>query len=93
MAIIYSYPLDANPTTSDLLLGSSNIDGKPTKTFTIGSIAALANAAGGTGTVTSVATANSTFIDVTGGAITNAGTLTADLSEPGTPSNLTYFKR
>ena len=36
MAIIYSYPLDANPTTSDLLLGSSSIDGKPTKTFTIG---------------------------------------------------------
>ena len=92
MAIIYSYPLDANPTTSDLLLGSSNIDGKPTKTFTIGSIAALANAAGGTGTVTSVATANSTFIDVTGGTITNAGTITADLSATGTPSNLTFLR-
>ena len=92
MAIIYSYPLDANPTTSDLLLGSSNIDGKPTKTFTIGSIAALANAAGGTGTVTSVATANSTFIDVTGGIITNAGTITADLSATGTPSNLTFLR-
>jgi len=92
MAIIYSYPLDANPTTSDLLLGSSNIDGKPTKTFTIGSIAALANAAGGTGTVTSVSTANSTFIDVTGGIITNAGTITADLSATGTPSNLTFLR-
>ena len=36
MAIIYSYPIEATPTTSDLLLGTSvGDDNKPTKTFNI----------------------------------------------------------
>ena len=64
MAIIYSYPLDPNPTTADLLLGTSIASGKPTKTFSIASLAALVNAQPTTGTVTNIATANSTFINV-----------------------------
>ena len=92
MAIIYSYPLNATPTTSDLLLGSSSNEGKPTKTFTIASIASLVNATGGTGTVTNVATSNSTFINVAGGPITDAGTITASLSATGTPSATTFLR-
>ena len=92
MAIIYSYPLDLNPTTSDLLLGSSISSGKPTKTFTIASLVALVNAQPTTGTVTNVSTANSTFINVQGGPITGAGTITASLSASGTPSNSTFLR-
>ena len=92
MAIIYSYPLDTNPTTSDLLLGTSIASGKPTKTFSIASIATLVNASPTLGSVTSVATTNSTFIDVQGGPITDTGTITASLSAGGTPSNTTFLR-
>ena len=94
MAIIYSYPLDTNPTTTDLLLGSSMSSGKPTKTFTIASLAALANITAGSGTVTSVATSASTFIDTTAAPspIIGTGTITASLSATGTPSNTTFLR-
>jgi len=95
MAIIYSYPLDLNPTTSDLLLGSSISSGKPTKTFSIASLATLVNAQPTTGTVTNVSTINSQFINITTnpvGAITDAGTLTASLSATGTPSTSTFLR-
>ena len=92
MAIIYSYPLDNNPTTADLLLGTSIASGKPTKTFSIASIATLVSASPTLGSVTSVATSNSTFINVQGGPITDAGTITASLSAGGTPSNTTFLR-
>ena len=44
------------------------------------------------GTVTSVATANSTFIDVTGGIITAAGTITAGLSATGVPDATNFLR-
>ncbi len=44
------------------------------------------------GTVTSVGTSNGTFIDVSGGTITSAGTITADLSAGGTPSSSTFLR-
>ena len=93
MAIIYSYPLESTPTTNDLLLGTSiSDDSKPTKTFTIGSLAALVTADANNGTVTEVSTANSTFINLTGGTIINTGTLTASLSATGTPSSSTFLR-
>ena len=92
MAIIYSYPLDPNPTTADLLLGTSMSSGKPTKTFSIQSIATLVSASPTLGTVTNISTANSAFINVTGGPITGAGTITAELSAAGTPSNTTFLR-
>ncbi|RLC69206.1 MAG: hypothetical protein DRH97_00505 [Chloroflexi bacterium] len=49
-------------------------------------------AVGGSGTVTSVATANSTFVDLSGGPITTTGTLTASLSASGTPSAGTFLR-
>ena len=93
MAIIYSYPVEATPTTSDLLLGTSvGDDNKPTKSFTIASLAALVSANAGTGTVTNVATANSTFINMTGGPISTSGILQASLSASGTPSSTTFLR-
>ncbi len=93
MAIIYSYPTEVTPTTSDLLLGTSiSGDNKPTKSFTIASLAALVSANAGTGTVTNVATASSTFINMTGGPINTSGTLQASLSASGTPSNSTFLR-
>ena len=44
------------------------------------------------GTVTSVATSNGTFIDVSGGTITTSGTITADLSAGGSPSSNTFLR-
>jgi len=47
---------------------------------------------GGGGGVTSVATSNGTFIDVTGGTITSTGTITGDLSATGTPGASVYLR-
>jgi hypothetical protein len=47
---------------------------------------------GADGTVTSVATANSTFISGSGGPITSTGSLTYSLSATGTPSSTTYLR-
>jgi hypothetical protein len=47
---------------------------------------------GGSGTVTSVATANGTFVNVTGGTITTSGTITGDLSATGTKDNTTFLR-
>ena len=94
MAIIYSYPTEANPELSDLLIGTDiGTKGNPTKSFTIGSIVALvkSNVPGG-GTVTQVNTAGTTFIDLVGGPITTAGTITASLSAGGTPSISTFLR-
>jgi hypothetical protein len=92
MAIIYSYPLDNTPQLADLLLGTSISEGDATKSFTIGSLVALVDAPATVGTVTSVATADSGFISITGGPITNAGTLTASLSAGGTPNDTTFLR-
>lgn len=42
--------------------------------------------------VTSVATSNGTFVNVTGGTITATGTITGDLSATGTPGNTTFLR-
>ena len=44
------------------------------------------------GTVTSVATSNGTFVDVSGGTITSTGTITADLSASGTADSSTFLR-
>lgn len=94
MAIIYSYPTEANPALSDLLIGTDvGTKGNPTKSFTIGSIVALvgSNVPGG-GTLTQINTVGSTFIDLVGGPITTTGSITASLSAGGTPSVTTFLR-
>ena len=94
MAIIYSYPTEANPALSDLLIGTDvGTKGNPTKSFTIGSIVALvgSNVPGG-GTLTQINTVGSTFINLVGGPITTTGSITASLSAGGTPSVTTFLR-
>ena len=94
MAIIYSYPTEANPALSDLLIGTDvGTKGNPTKSFTIGSIVALvgSNVPGG-GTLTQINTVGSTFINLVGGPITTTGSITASLSAGGTPSATTFLR-
>lgn len=72
MAIINSYPKASSPATGDLLIGT-DISTTPssTKTFTIGSINALAPQ----GTVTSVALTAPAAFSVAGSPITSSGTI------------------
>ena len=94
MAIIYSYPTEANPALSDLLIGTDvGTKGNPTKSFTIGSIVALvgSNVPGG-GTLTQINTVGTTFINLVGGPITTTGSITASLSAGGTPSVTTFLR-
>lgn len=92
MAIIYSYPVNTTPQTVDLLLGTSIAEGNATKSYSIASLVGFINAQAGTGTVTSVATTSSDFINVQGGTILTNGTITASLSAGGTPSATTFLR-
>ena len=94
MAIIYSYEQEANPHFSDLLLGTDvSAVGKPTKSFSIQSIVDLVQSViPGGGTVTSVATNDTSFISMGGGPILTSGTLTASLSATGVASVNTFLR-
>ena len=59
---------------------------------TLGEIRIEASGGGGSGTVTSVATSNGTFVNITGGTITTTGTITGDLSATGTASGTTFLR-
>ncbi len=91
MPVIYSYPT-VNPTLQDVLLGTDRENDNQTVGFTIQSLVALVDASSGTGTVTSVGGAGSQFVNVTGGPITTAGTLSVSLSADGTPSATTFLR-
>ena len=91
MPVIYSYPT-VNPTLQDVLLGTDRENDNQTVGFTIQSLVALVDASSGTGTVTSVNGAGSQFVNVTGGPITTAGTLSVSLSADGTPSATTFLR-
>jgi len=94
MAIIYSYPKVQQPALSDLLIGTDvSTKNKVTKSFSIQSIVDLVETAvPGGGTVTNIATANSTFVTLTGGPISTTGTLTAALSATGAASATTFLR-
>ena len=63
-----------------------------TRNFKVSEVVNTILAALNIGTVTSIATASSEFISVTGGTITTTGTITADLSATGTPSTTTFLR-
>ena len=63
-----------------------------TRNFKVSEVVNTILAALNIGTVTSIATASSEFINVTGGTITTTGTITADLSATGTPSATTFLR-
>lgn len=93
MSIIYSYPT-SQPTVNDLLIGTDVNDDNATKTFTIQSLAALINAAAGTGTVTDVTIFTDTFLDATKTSAPGAAaiTYTIGLAATGTPSANNFLR-
>ena len=77
--------------TTGNTLAKSTLTGGTGITITNGS-GSISIAADNNGTVTSVDTANSTFISGSGGAITTSGNLTYSLSATGTPSATTFLR-
>ena len=91
MAITYKYP-SGTLTLQDYLLGTDISTENVTRSFKVIDIVSAILAAKSIGTVTSVATSDSTYIAITGGPITTTGTLTPSLSATGAPSALTYLR-
>ena len=88
MSNILSYPLIPTVSGEDLLIISDiSVKGNPTRSVRVNQLVG-----DGSGSVTSVATSSGTFVDVSGGTITTAGTITADLSAAGTASASTYLR-
>ncbi len=86
-------------TDGQLLIGNSTGNTLAKSTLTAGTGITITNGAGAititadnNGTVTSVDTANSTFISGSGGPITGAGSLTYSLSATGTPDATTFLR-
>jgi len=86
-------------TDGQLLIGNSTGNTLTKSTLTAGTGITITNGSGSitidadnNGTVTSVDTANSTFISGSGGPITGSGSLTYSLSATGTPSASTYLR-
>jgi fibronectin-binding autotransporter adhesin len=87
------------PTAGQLLIGNTTNSDYDLANLTAGTGISITNADGSitiaadnNGTVTSVSTANSTFISGSGGPITGSGSLTYSLSATGTPSSSTYLR-
>ena len=77
---------------SDYLIGTDVSSENVTRSMPVSDIVASILAAKTIGTVTSISTSNSAYIDLAGGPITITGTLTASLSASGTPSSATYLR-
>ncbi len=77
---------------SDYLIGTDVSSENVTRSMPVSDIVASILAAKSIGTVTSISTSNSTYINLAGGPITTTGSLTASLSASGTPSSTTYLR-
>jgi len=77
---------------SDYLIGTDVSSENVTRSMPVSDIVASILAAKSIGTVTSISTSNSTYINLAGGPITTTGSLTASLSASGTPSSATYLR-
>ena len=77
---------------SDYLIGTDVSTENVTRSMPVSDIVSTILAAKTIGTATSISTSNSTFVDLAGGPITIAGTLTASLSASGAPSSATFLR-
>jgi hypothetical protein len=91
MAQIPSYTT-GNLKLSDYLIGTDVSSENVTRSMPVSDIVASILAAKSIGTVTSISTSNSTYINLAGGPITTTGSLIASLSASGTPSSATYLR-
>jgi len=77
---------------SDYLIGTDVSSENVTRSMPVSDIVASILAAKSIGTVTSISTSNSTFVNLAGGPITTTGSLTSSLSATGTPSAGAYLR-
>jgi hypothetical protein len=93
MAKITSYP-SGTINLNDYLIGTDRENENVTRSYKVSEIVntIIAAAPGAIGTVTSISTASSSYINVTGGPITVVGTVSANISATGTTSNTTFLR-
>ena len=91
MSKINSYPSGVLSLT-DYLIGTDRDNVNVTRNFLVSEVANTIIASLGIGTVTSISTVSSSFVDVTGGPITVAGVISAALSATGTTNNTTFLR-
>ena len=80
------------PYNSDFIIGTDRDISNVTRNYKVSKIVDIILASLGIGTVTSIATTSGTFVSVTGGTITTAGTITMDISATGTPGATTFLR-
>ena len=80
------------PYNSDFIVGTDRETTNVTRNYKVSKIVDIILASLGIGTVTSIATTSGTFVSVTGGTITTAGTITMDISATGTPGTTTFLR-
>tara|TARA_E500000331_G_scaffold252581_1_gene242903 strand:+ start:1889 stop:4441 length:2553 start_codon:yes stop_codon:yes gene_type:complete len=80
------------PYNSDFIVGTDKETTNVTRNYKVSKIVDIILASLGIGTVTSIATTSGTFVSVTGGTITTAGTITMDISATGTPGATTFLR-
>ena len=90
MAKINSYP-SGTLNLTDYFIGTDRDNDNVTRSYKVSEVINTIIAALGIGTVTSISTVSSNYINVTGGPITVTGTVTAALSATGTPSGTTFL--
>ena len=91
MSKITSYPAGVLSLT-DYIIGTDRDNVNVTRSFLVSEVANTIIASLNIGTVTSISTVSSTFVNLTGGPITVAGTISAALSATGTTNNTTFLR-
>ena len=93
MAKITSYP-SGTLNLNDYLIGTNRETQNVTRSYKVSEIVntIIAAAPGSIGTVTSISTVSSSYINVTGGPITVTGTVGANISATGTTDNTTFLR-
>ena len=93
MAKITSYP-SGTLNLNDYLIGTDRENENVTRSYKVSEVinTIIAAAPGSIGTVTSISTVSSSYINVTGGPITVTGTVGANISATGTTNNTTFLR-
>ena len=93
MTKITSYP-SGTLNLNDYLIGTNRETQNVTRSYKVSEIVntIIAAAPGSIGTVTSISTVSSSYINVTGGPITVTGTVGANISATGTTDNTTFLR-
>ena len=93
MAKIPSYATTGVPSLNDYLLGTETDNSNVTRNYKVSEVVNTILAALNVGTVTSISTASTDFINTTGGEITTVGSISMSIrTSSGTPSGTTWLR-